>query len=156
MIVGDEHLSIRECCQAHYGLEGTGYECMVGKSNPDKNIMFIPNPDKPLFTMIVDCECVCHTKGEMNMSKKNKAAKKAPAKKAEPKSNKKRENYLAGKIKVLVKKNPKQKSSKSYKRFELYSKHNTVGAFLKAGGTQLDLNWDWSKDYIEFKDYKSY
>lgn len=158
MKVGTDHLSIRECCQAHYGLEGTRYECMTGKSNPGKNIMFIPNPDKPLFTKIVDCECACHKTGAVTMATKKAAKKdkKTTAKKAEPKTNKKREDYLAGKIKVLAKENPKRKGSASFKRFELYSKHPTVGAFLKAGGKQLDLNWDMDKGFINFKPYKSY
>lgn len=52
-------------------------------------------------------------------------------------------------IKVLAKENPKREGSDGYKRFELYRKNKTVGAFLKAGGTAADLRWDVEKGFIK-------
>ena len=55
------------------------------------------------------------------------------------------------KITVLVKENPKREGSNGHKTFSLYKKHNTVGSFLKAGGTRADLRWDTAKEFIKIK-----
>lgn len=112
--------------------------------------------------MIVDCECACHNnKGEVSMATQKKVAKKKVVikKKVAKKVMKpveKREAYLAGKIKILVSDPGKRPRTLSYKFFQLYKKHKTVGAVLKAGGRQSYLNWDMEKKYISFKPYKSY
>lgn len=51
-------------------------------------------------------------------------------------------------IKVLAKENPKRAGSASFKRFALYAKNKTVGAFLKAGGTRADLRYDTEHKHI--------
>jgi hypothetical protein len=55
------------------------------------------------------------------------------------------------KIKLLVKKNPKQEGRDSYDRFEHYfdKKVKTVGDALKAGVRSGDLKWDVDHEYIE-------
>jgi hypothetical protein len=53
------------------------------------------------------------------------------------------------KITVLAKENPKREGSASYKEFELYRKHKTVGAFLAAGGTSASLRWDSEHKFIK-------
>ena len=52
------------------------------------------------------------------------------------------------KITLLVKENPKREGSASHKRFELYKKHKTVEAFLKAGGTAADIRWDTAAKFV--------
>jgi len=51
-------------------------------------------------------------------------------------------------IKVLAKENPKRAGSESFKRFALYTKNKTVGAFLKAGGSRSDLRYDSEHKFI--------
>ena len=53
------------------------------------------------------------------------------------------------KITLLTKENPKREGSEAHKRFALYSKHNTVESFLKAGGTSPDLNFDVKHGHIK-------
>lgn len=50
-------------------------------------------------------------------------------------------------IAVLVP-NPKRPGSASHARFELYSQHTTVAAFLAAGGRRADLAWDLERGFI--------
>lgn len=52
-------------------------------------------------------------------------------------------------ITLIVKENPKREGSDSHKRFALYSKHKTVAAFLKAGGSRSDLRYDTEHKYIK-------
>lgn len=54
-------------------------------------------------------------------------------------------------IELLVKENPKREGSSAYKKFALYGKNKTVGAFLKAGGTRSALRYDTEHDYIKVK-----
>jgi hypothetical protein len=51
-------------------------------------------------------------------------------------------------ISVLVAANPKRPGSSSAERFALYNVHNTVDAFLKAGGKRIDLDWDVKHGFI--------
>ena len=53
------------------------------------------------------------------------------------------------KILLLVNRNPKKSSTKAYKRFTLYTNGMTVQAFLKAGGTMADINWDVRHKFIQ-------
>ena len=87
------------------------------------------------------------------MVEKKKAVSK---KKATREVSKKRLAYLDGKITVKAKENPKRKGTASFKRFELYKKNSTIGAYLKAGGTQRDLDWDAEKEFVKFKPFSSY
>lgn len=54
-------------------------------------------------------------------------------------------------IKVLAKENPKRAGSEAHKRWGLYAKCKTVGAFLKAGGEQINLRDDVAKGYVQVK-----
>jgi len=81
---------------------------------------------------------------------KAKSVKKVVKKVAEKPVNKAKEAFLAKKITVKAKENPKRKGSASYDRFKLYDKSETVGDFLKKGGTRKDLDWDSEKGFIKF------
>lgn len=76
------------------------------------------------------------------------AAKKAPVKASTERRGRAPEHADGDAIRLLVKENPKRKSSAAYKRFELYRKHSTVAAFLKAGGDRTDLRYDTEHKYI--------
>ena len=82
--------------------------------------------------------------------KANPAA--APAKKAATTKTSTRGRTAANAdddvIKLLAKENPKRAGSASFKRFALYSKVKTVGAFLKAGGSRSDLRYDSEHKFI--------
>ncbi len=54
-------------------------------------------------------------------------------------------------IELLTKENPKREGSSAHKKFALYGKNKTVGAFLKAGGTRSALRYDTEHDYIKVK-----
>lgn len=83
------------------------------------------------------------TDEDTDMASKKKAAKKTSSKAPAGEKRGRAGKYAPeAKIKVLVAENPKREKSASYKRFELYTKHNTVAAFLKAGGTTGDLHYD--------------
>lgn len=77
-------------------------------------------------------------------------AKKTTAKAAPAKASRGRTatNGDAEAIKLIVKDNPKRPGSASFKRFALYAKSKTVGAFLKAGGSRADLRYDTEHKYI--------
>lgn len=46
--------------------------------------------------------------------------------------------------------NPKRKGSKSFKRFALYVKCETVSEYIEAGGRKADLNWDSQRGFITY------
>lgn len=54
----------------------------------------------------------------------------------------------AAKITLISEKNPKREGSKAHPRFALYKTGQTVGEFIKAGGTFGDLDWDSSHGFI--------
>ena len=73
--------------------------------------------------------------------KRSARKKTAPVKHTQP-------HPADAKITLLAKENPKRAGSAAHKRFALYSKHTTVAAFLKAGGTRADLRWDAEHKFI--------
>lgn len=88
-----------------------------------------------------------------------KSAAKLVGKKSEPKKvdahkqlDKATRGYKESQvIKVLVSENPKRPGTEAHKRWGLYAKCKTVGAFLEKGGLQINLRDDASHDYIEVK-----
>ncbi len=56
---------------------------------------------------------------------------------------------LVGKIKLLVKENPKRVGTKAHGRFKLYRDGMTTAEFLEAGEERVDLNWDTKHKFIE-------
>lgn len=83
-------------------------------------------------------------------SKKNKKGKSKTAASKNGAVSEEKAKFLAYPIKLLVKENPKRPGTESHKRFKFYSKCKTVGAFLKAGGTRRDLDWDYEKGFIKY------
>jgi hypothetical protein len=51
-------------------------------------------------------------------------------------------------INLLVTENPKRAGSKAHTRFGLYAEGQSVGDYIKAGGTFGDLSWDIQRQYI--------
>lgn len=51
-------------------------------------------------------------------------------------------------ILVLAKENPKKAGSAAHRKFALYTDEMTVGEFLKAGGTRIDIKWDLDHGFI--------
>ncbi len=76
------------------------------------------------------------------------AAKKTTTAKASSTRGRVAANADGDVIKVLAKENPKRAGSESFKRFALYAKNKTVGAFLKAGGSRSDLRYDSEHKFI--------
>lgn len=56
---------------------------------------------------------------------------------------------LDAKITVLAEGNPKREGTKAHAAFALYAKAKTVGDYLAAGGTTVDLHWDEDKKLIK-------
>lgn len=80
--------------------------------------------------------------------------KAAPAKKpaaAEEPGKRGRQPGIAGtaKIKILTAENPKR--AVAAERFALYKNGMTVDAYIEAGGTRADVNWDVKQGFIEVK-----
>ena len=57
------------------------------------------------------------------------------------------------KLTVLVEGNPKRAGSKAYERFKLYSDVDTVGEFLRLGGTTADLHYDTQHGFISIEGF---
>jgi hypothetical protein len=80
-------------------------------------------------------------------AKKTKAPKKE---KGEPKPRGPAPEFANElKISVLVNGNPKKVGTPSHARFETYFAGDTVGDFIKAGGTRADLRWDIKHKFIK-------
>ena len=78
-----------------------------------------------------------------------KVKQKAPAKEGGAKRSKFASLYPEdAKLTLKVTENPKKAGSKSRERFELYSKAETVGDFLAAGGTYQDVAYDIGRGFI--------
>lgn len=98
------------------------------------------------------------TKEEIEMATKKKAAAKsktkvkeeAPAEVEAPKKKSEKVSPInaSGKIKLLVKDNPKRPGSASFDFFEIYKKVKTVDEFLAAGGRKADLKYDADHGFI--------
>jgi translation initiation factor 2B subunit (eIF-2B alpha/beta/delta family) len=88
-------------------------------------------------------------KGKDKSADKGKEAK--GGKKEKAASTGKRAEYMAKKIKVLVKENPKREGSGAYKRFKLYKTGMTVGEAMKAGMKPGNIAHDEASKYIEVK-----
>lgn len=87
-------------------------------------------------------------------STKKAATKKTAAKPAAkpiakaPAATKRAGEFEKQVITLVMKDNPKRVKSEAHKRYELYRKAKTVGDFLQAGGTALDIRYDKAAGYI--------
>lgn len=94
------------------------------------------------------------------VAKKEKTTKEKPTKKGKATKEKKerkarRPRVVDGKITLLEKTNPKRAGSKAHKRYELYTKHKTIAAYLKAGGKRSTLRYDEKHGFIKTSGVKT-
>lgn len=59
----------------------------------------------------------------------------------------------SAKLTVLAEGNPKRAGSKAYERFKLYSDVETVGEFLRLGGTTADIHYDAAHGFISIEGF---
>lgn len=84
------------------------------------------------------------------MAKSATTTTKAPKAETAPKEPRKIAGFpKTAKITIVAEENPKRKGSGAYDRFSKYRNGMTIEAYLAAGGTTGDVNWDLEKGYIK-------